>query len=322
MFRPLQSVVLVALCLMSASLLAQSPAEIRWQTGAFKAYQRAQAEHKPLVVFFYGEGADGMLPWSRKLAEGALASREVAAFQERVVFLKVNVDLDDSSGNVKKLVESLKVTELPTVAVLESQPDAIIERGQIVGYHDADKFVGLLRSDVVKTMVQIRTAAQPPVAADELANRAGQVRTELLRRNEVLLKSAEEYRQQIAGLLDRGQLDGPTFEKVANLRHEAHQLLVESVLDLAALPADEARELGLVLLNLAVKERDQCRQLEQDVLSQTVGGRLLGPVAVERAQSLVREADKVSAQDQKDAQEAIEKAGDKYSNWLNKLAAK
>lgn len=312
----------LALCFTAAPLLAQSPTSINWHTNVASAVKRASAERKPLVVFFFAEGEDGMLPWSRKLAEGPLASREVFAMQERAVFLKVNVDLDDAAGNAQRLEDGLNIKELPTVAVLETTPQGCIDRGQTVGFFEQAEFIGQLRAQVTHAMIKIRASLTPPLAESEIPGRVAEVQAELSRCNTVLTERATAFRQQLAALLERGEFDWATFAKAAAERDEAHVQLQESIFDLATIPAPEAEAIGAVFARVAIAELDDCRQLQQSLHRLTVEGKLPGPASVERAQSLVRAADKASSEEHKQAQEGLQKARENFNRWLNELAAK
>ena len=312
----------LASCFAAAPLSAQVPESIQWHTNVVSAVNRAAAERKPLVVFFYAEGEDGMLPWSRKLAEGPLASREVSAMQERAVFLKVNVDLDDAFGNVKKLKDGLKVKEFPTVAVLDSTPQGCVDRGQTVGFLEQAEFVDRLRTLVTFAMVKIRATLTPPLAASEIPGRVVEVQAELSRRNTVLTERANAYRQQLADLLERGAFDWTTFAKAAAEREEAHVQLQDSIFSLATIPAPEAEAMGTIFARLSLAELDDCRQLQQDLHRLTVEGKLLDPASVERARRLVQAADKSSSNELQQSQQTLREASDRYNRWLNELAAK
>ena len=311
----------ILLTLHASLVRAEVPAGITWHRNVSQAYKRAQAESKPLVVYFYDEVLQNEHANLRKFEEEVLASRELAAYRDRAVFVQVDIALDDAQGNAKKLIESLDVKEFPAVAVLECHADQLVTTGQFRGTVEKTKFVTHFRSFIVASMIGIRQAQNAGLTEAEIHPRLVQAWNKVLEANDALTKAIEPYVALNLQLLEKGQFDNRAFAPVAQARNEAHQKLMDAELELAALPTDESKECGQLVLNLAMYELDVCKRAEEDLANLSYGGFLLG-YAVGDGQTLVRNAAQEVAAEVDRVKEATDAAFQKLGQRLNKFAAK
>lgn len=135
MFRTI-SIAIALTGMLHITAQAQSVPEIQWRTDLVPAFHESLQTGRPLVVYFFKPGCE----WCIKLAQGALASREVNSLSDQGIFVAVESTRDDRNGNVLKMMDSLKVTGFPTVVVLDTRPDRIVERGRITGYFETWRF--------------------------------------------------------------------------------------------------------------------------------------------------------------------------------------
>lgn len=109
-----------------------SAAKIQWRTALYGAFEEALQVKKPLVVYFYQRACQ----WCDRIEAGPFASPEVNALGDKAVFARIDYEQDDQHKNVSKMVQSLRIDRFPTVVLLDVWPDAIMERGRVVGYFD------------------------------------------------------------------------------------------------------------------------------------------------------------------------------------------
>ena len=311
----------VLLALHASLVRAEVPAGVVWHRNIMQAYNRAQAESKPLVVYFYDVVPQDALAEVRKFEEEVLASRELAAFRDRAVFVQVDTALDDAQGNVKRLIESLDVKEFPAVAVLECHADQLVIDGQFRGTVEKTKFLTHFRSFFVASMIGILQAQHAGLTDAEIHPRLVQAWNKVLEANDALTKSIEPYVALNLQLLEKGQFDNRAFAPVAQARNEAHAKVMDAVLELAALPTEESKECGQLMLNLAMYELDVCKRAEEDLANLSYGGFLIG-YAIGDGQTVVRNAGQEVSAEVDRVKEATDAASLKLGQRLNKIAAK
>lgn len=120
--------------------------KIEWGTNLYAAYKQSVEEKKPLVVFFYVYSGN----FSTQFAKNVLYTERMNAYAGRAVFARVDVEIDDQYKNAAKMISSLKLTEYPVVAVLDSWPDKIVERGHVTGFHEPQTFYTLFDDLLMK----------------------------------------------------------------------------------------------------------------------------------------------------------------------------
>jgi plasmid stability protein len=314
------AVVVLASLALAPVALASVPEAISWHQSLSQAYQDAQTQHKPLVIYFYGEGSRDVYPACRMFEEGALASRELAAFRDRAVFVKVDVALDDSHGNVKKMMESLNVTELPTVAVVECREDSCIVDGQLIGCFETAEFVNNLRGYILRTTIEIRRAQYANLTEAELRALLVQQVQRVAEVSNAEQTLAASYRELKDRLLHHGEFDNAAFAQVAQAHNQAYRVVFDALADFAALPTEESRAMGELLLNLGVWEYDLRERMDQDLAAMCLGD-TLPSYFVEKAQELVRGVDQEIEAEVLRQQGAVDQSTDKLIERVRQLAS-
>jgi thiol:disulfide interchange protein DsbD len=131
--------------------------KIEWKTNLVEAYKQALKEGKPLVVEFSADWC----AFCRSMDNYILPRPEVQKMAGTAVFAKVDPDIDKDAAD---MVESFNIKSYPTFLVLDCSPQALRERGRIVGYQDADEFVRLLKLLVPEPT---RRNQDPEITTDE-----------------------------------------------------------------------------------------------------------------------------------------------------------
>lgn len=297
-----------------------APEGISWHRNLAQAYRLAQADSKPLVIYFCGEGLDISYSLCRKLESGPLASREMAAFRDRAVFVRVDVALDDIHGNVNQFMETLNVTALPTVAVVECGVQEWNLAGQLNGYFETKEFVDYLRTIIIRATIEIRRAKQPPLTEAELYTQMVQRMQRVRDANDALEEVALKYAKHKARLLEQGELDYMSFVTIAQAHRQAYDYQLDVLYDFAALPTQESREMGQVILDLGIREYDLCQHMEQDLDDLSFGTMLVWS-NVAKAQLVVRATDDSIQTQAQQASVASTAATEKMSQWMREHAS-
>src|SRR5947209_548813 len=105
---------------------------IEWRTNLYPAFQEALSDHKPMILYFYDDRGNV----SQKLQNEVLTDSTFNGLSKTAVFIKVPVGLDDAQKNASSLLSQLSITEFPVMVVIDPTPNALVERGRIVGYFD------------------------------------------------------------------------------------------------------------------------------------------------------------------------------------------
>ena len=116
--------------------VSQTAKRIQWQNNIWGAYNMALNQNKPLVAYFHMWNGE----YCRKLEQGPLASPEVNALADKAIFVRVDIDMDDSNKNVSTKIKELNLTEYPAVVVIDVYKDKLVERGRIIGFHETPQF--------------------------------------------------------------------------------------------------------------------------------------------------------------------------------------
>ncbi|MBN1488447.1 MAG: thioredoxin family protein [Phycisphaerae bacterium] len=125
-------------------------ATYNWEGDIQRAEQRAQAEKKPLFIF-YKSWLDAT---SNRMLNDVLQKPDVTALFQR----SVNCILDDSYGPNKKYMAALGISRTP--AVLIRNPDGPDSKRE--GYVPKDAFVQWAKSTLEKAQAPAPTAKTPP----------------------------------------------------------------------------------------------------------------------------------------------------------------
>lgn len=125
------------------------PEKVNWiENDPLKAYERAAKEGKPLIIMFHADWCN----YCKKMDTETLQSPAFRQFANDAVFLKLDVEKDDSYGNTKNLMTRLGVTEYPAISILDVKPDSVNLRGRIIGYHTPVQFMGSFRTVMPKAI--------------------------------------------------------------------------------------------------------------------------------------------------------------------------
>jgi hypothetical protein len=105
------------------------PRNIVWRIGLARAYQQARWERKALVVFLHLQGC----PHCNKMI-GTLFDDRFGPVANRAIFVWQDARRDDANGNVRKLIQDLGITNVPSVVVLDVSDEKMMnDTGYIKG---------------------------------------------------------------------------------------------------------------------------------------------------------------------------------------------
>lgn len=307
-----------------SSLLPMAPAVagqgIDWHKDLPEAYRQAQHEGKPLFIYFYGSGEEGSYPYCRKFESETLASREMAAFGERVVFVAVDLTEVSADSDAARFAEQLEVTKVPAMALIECCEDGWVINGDTEGYWEKEEFVKAIRGDIVRTMIDIRRSQLAPLAEGEIVEQASIRMQRIAERSAAEKECADAMTTLNAKLLERGEFAEEEYLAASAARRVAIDGLIDAILDFAALPTDESRELGTLILYLGLCEYELRTNLEEDLTALCLSGYLMGD-ALEQAKALVRNTDDAITAVANNLQEATDAANEKFNERLKLVAA-
>lgn len=119
---------------------------IDWQKDASTAYTKSVESNQPMVMVFEEQG-----PWTDKV-NAELEKPEIQQYASEAVFVKAVPSKDLVAKNI---ATALGVEHLPTVSVLDPDPEMISERGRIQGFEAAS----VLGADLGRF---IRNYVRPP----------------------------------------------------------------------------------------------------------------------------------------------------------------
>jgi len=102
--------------------------KIKWSKDATSAYTESVERNEPLVMIFQESGQ-----WTDKLNQ-QFESPQVQQYANEAVFVKAVPSQDTVARNI---ATALGVERLPTISVLNPDPNIISERGRIEGFEDS-----------------------------------------------------------------------------------------------------------------------------------------------------------------------------------------
>jgi hypothetical protein len=134
LIRGLFTLVLLAVAAVAS---AEAPA---WAPNLSAGFRTAKAEGKALVVVFTKE-CEPNCSCSKFLADKTLEHKGLERYASKAVFVHANPDRDDSFGNVKLLMDQLKIDAAPTTVVLKVKDGGLSEVGRVRGRYDTTRWL-------------------------------------------------------------------------------------------------------------------------------------------------------------------------------------
>ena len=286
-YRILMAAVLITVVRPSAA--AEIPAAIVWKTDLTEAYDLAKSTQKPMVVYIYSEDQDGLAPYCLALEKGTLSSREVNFLSNSAVFVRVNSGIDDSKGNVKKLIAELNVTRVPFVGVLECRTDALLDWGQIIGDISTNDFAIAMREYLIRAAISIGASQRPLINEEEIVQRFAKCQDEFTSLRDKFVAANETYLSHQTRLLERGEFNADEFVTASRTLSEIQMQMQRCFFEFTTIPSDDVRDYGRILMSTNFLLYSEVQFLEEDLVGLTANGRLTGPFTVIMAQTKVRE---------------------------------
>ena len=114
---------------------AHGKSDVTWNTRLDTALERAEAQHKPVLVNFYADWC----VWCKRLDDETFRDTQVAGVLAEAV-IPVRLDVDGAGREVSR---RMGVSGLPTTVVLAADGREI---GRIDGYHPPDAFLQQVES--------------------------------------------------------------------------------------------------------------------------------------------------------------------------------
>ena len=150
---------LLLLAATSAQAATVNLGGIVWENDLGTAYRSSLQEGKPMCVLFVREGEY----YSDQMKTLLEDERLLAPYRDHAIFVLVDVDHDDSVGNVKQMMTSLGIEVLPSLVLMRTSATSIDEIDRVRGHFPADKLAVLL-GNLFESIVFPPAAATTPAA--------------------------------------------------------------------------------------------------------------------------------------------------------------
>lgn len=173
----------------------------------------------------------------------------------------------------------------------------------------------LLETELVRVAITLRRRTQLPLANEQIARRAaklaeefGKIALDCYFANNVCERQKQEF---LAG----GKFSPRRFLAGSAELAIAHQRLAQSMVALAALPADESQKFGQLVLEQLCQIYNTNRQVDRELQSLLVDGQL-PEEAIEPFKSVVRDADQRIRRESLRLEPSTGRAREALARWL------
>ncbi len=274
-----------------APVAPQPPAidAIEWQTDVLQAYNLSLTKGIPMVAYIYSD--DGKtLPESCKHFEAeVLSSREMKRFRNGSGFLRLNAARVDENG--RKFLRDLKVTIVPTLAIIECEPDQMVCKAIVEGDVPKVDFMRVFRKGMCEAILSKRTFGKAPCTDADFVKAVELFSKEYLFLQTEFRKACSNRREMLNKLSQSGGFDGEAFQnanqKIWDLQHECHNRLNT----LAELSTPEVYAYCLAQHEFHCQMDEAVKTLEWDLSGLTLAFQLPNEFSAKMAQACIAESD-------------------------------
>jgi thiol-disulfide isomerase/thioredoxin len=129
------TILMLLISVLHAPFVAKAQDAFPWEEDLVAAWQKALKQDQPLVVYFFSSTC----PHCQKLEAEVLSSREFGTLAQQAVYVRVDM-AKELSESAKRMSDSLSVTHIPAIYVLDARADVINEIDRIVGFTPPEEF--------------------------------------------------------------------------------------------------------------------------------------------------------------------------------------
>ncbi|MFN0019772.1 MAG: thioredoxin fold domain-containing protein [Pirellulaceae bacterium] len=283
--------VILALALSLGNTLQGAEGPINWGTNIVTAYQKALQEGKPLVVHLDQYLSGERTPFCKKMAEETLNGEVLGCYAPHAIF--VRVDRNSVDPEVKKVVDSLQIKDVPVVVLMDAQKEQLKEVVRYTGYYTQDEFLTEFPEGLIKAVQGI--AARNPMPQDAGKAKVAAATTALLACTEEVSKAAGEWRQVLNNVADGNVKDPATLERAYHKWLLTEEKLAAGYVPFCTLGSKEADELSVSILKMFRFEVPLCSKLNVKVQNLMKTSDLGHASAREEIRKLIMDADAETA---------------------------